>query len=369
MMFASSERDANLYYATRFLAPDPFLYFRLKGRSVILLSDLEYDRARKQARVDRVESLSDWSRRLRAKDPGQSTASDVAAFFLKRHAVRKAVVPRDFPLGFADALRSKGIRLEARPDPFWEERALKSREEVRCIRRTLRHTERAIRKAEETLRRSTLHGRKLLFRGETLTSEKLRRIIDVSLMENRCVASHTIVAPGDQGCDPHCEGSGPVWANRSLVVDVFPRSTETLYYADITRTFVRGKASEAFRRQYEAVKAGQQAGLKRIRAGVNGRVVHEAVAREMESRGFSTGVQKGVRVGFFHGTGHGVGLEIHESPRVNATDHVLRAGEVVTDEPGLYYPGVGAARLEDLLVVTKTGNENLTTYPKRLEIR
>ena len=140
MMFAASEHDANLYYAVKFVVPDPFLFFRVRGRSHIVLSDLEYDRARKQAKVDRVERLSDWAARAKAKGVERPTAADVAALFLKSHGVRKTLVPQDFPLGFALAMRKRGILLEAKSDPFWEERVLKSRGEVALIRQSLRHT-------------------------------------------------------------------------------------------------------------------------------------------------------------------------------------------------------------------------------------
>jgi Xaa-Pro aminopeptidase len=106
-----------------------------------------------------------------------------------------------------------------------------------------------------------------------------------------------------------------------------------------------------------------------VAPGVNGKEVHRAIQSEMESRGYATEKRKGVMVGFFHGTGHGLGLDVHEPPRINSTEHWLKKGEVVTVEPGLYYPGVGAVRIEDLLVVTEKGSQNLTVYPKKLEIR
>lgn len=368
MMYAASEHDSDLYYAVKFSVPDPFPYFRISGKSSILMSDLELNRSQKQAKVDQVLSYSDFQ--LRAKKAGveKPGVADVTAHYLKSRKVSKVLVPDNFNIGLADALRKRGIVVEAKPDPFFEERVYKTAEEVRMITASLRHTEAAIHKLEDLLRRSRISGRNLVHRGTKVTSELLKKVLNVSMMENNCVGSHTIVASGDQGCDPHCEGTGPVWANQSLIVDVFPRSGDTFYYADITRTFVKGKASPALKRQYEAVKVAQEKGIRMVAPGVNGRDVHRTIQKDMESRGYFTEKRKGTMVGFFHGTGHGLGLDVHEPPRVNSSDHVLKKGEVVTVEPGLYYPGVGAVRIEDLLVVTPGGHKNLTVYPKRLEI-
>ena len=236
------------------------------------------------------------------------------------------------------------------------------------ITQSLRHTEAAIHKLEDLLRASKIVGKKLRYRGQWVTSELLKKVLNVSMMENNCIGSHTIVASGNLGCDPHNEGTGTVWANQSLIVDVFPKSADSFYYADITRTFVKGKATPALKAQYEAVKAAQEKGIRMVAPGVNGRAVHQAIQKDMEARGYYTERRKGTMVGFFHGTGHGLGLDVHEPPRVNSSEHILKKGEVVTVEPGLYYPGVGAVRIEDLLVVTEKGHQNLTVYPKKLEI-
>lgn len=368
MMYAASEHDSNLYYAVKFSVPDPFPYFRIGNKSIILMSDLELGRSQKQAKVDEVLPYSDAQTAAKRKGLERPGVADVSAHFLKSRGVRKVTVPDNFNAGLADALRQRGIQVVPKPDPFFEERVLKNAEEVRMITQSLRHTEAAIHKLEDLLRRSKIVGKRLSYRGTWVTSELLKKVLNVSMMENNCIGSHTIVASGNQGCDPHQEGTGPVWANQSLIVDVFPRSADTFYYADITRTFVKGKASPELKRQYEAVRHAQELGIGKVAPGVNGREVHQAIQRDMESRGYRTEKRKGTMVGFFHGTGHGLGLDVHEPPRVNASDHVLRSGEVVTVEPGLYYPGVGAVRIEDLLVVTDKGHRNLTVYPKKLEI-
>jgi Xaa-Pro aminopeptidase len=180
------------------------------------------------------------------------------------------------------------------------------------------------------------------------------------------VPAGTIVAGGDQACDPHERGYGALYADSLIILDVFPRDAKTGYFGDMTRTVLRGRASEAQRKLWETVKAGQALALKRVKAGVDGMTIHKAIQELFAARGFPTEVRNGRRVGFFHGTGHGLGLEIHEHPRLQKV--VLKDRQVLTVEPGLYYPGVGGAREEDVVVVTKTGCRILSRFPKQLEI-
>ena len=194
----------------------------------------------------------------------------------------------------------------------------------------------------------------------------LRAEIDSAVLRAGGVPTGTIVAGGDQACDPHERGHGPLHADSLIILDVFPRDAKSGYFGDMTRTVLRGRASEAQRKLWETVKAGQALALKRIKAGIDGMTIHKAIQEFFASRGFTTGVRNGRRVGFFHGTGHGLGLEIHEHPRLQKV--VLKDRQVLTVEPGLYYPGVGGARQEDVVVVTKTGCRILSRFPKQLEI-
>ncbi|HET8575937.1 MAG TPA: M24 family metallopeptidase, partial [Methylomirabilota bacterium] len=184
------------------------------------------------------------------------------------------------------------------------------------------------------------------------------------LMENDCIAQHTIIACGEQGVDPHNQGSGPIRPHQGIIFDIFPRSSATRYFADMTRTVVKGRASDELKRIYDAVLAAQLRGIALVRAGASGAAIHAEVNRTLEDRGYLTGVVNGRNQGFFHGTGHGVGLDIHEPPRVSRVDQQLEAGHVVTVEPGLYYPGRGAVRIEDIVVVEEGGCRNLTRAPK-----
>jgi Xaa-Pro aminopeptidase len=206
----------------------------------------------------------------------------------------------------------------------------------------------------------------LKWAGKILTSEILRAEIDSAILRAGGVPTNTIVAGGDQACDPHERGFGPLKADSLIILDIFPREAKTGYWGDMTRTVVRGRASEKQRKLWEAVKAGQALALNQIKAGVDGMSIHKTITELFNRRGFPTEVRNGRRVGFFHGTGHGLGLEIHEYPRLQKV--TLKAGQCLTVEPGLYYPGIGGARIEDVVIVTRSGCKILSRFPKVLEI-
>jgi Xaa-Pro aminopeptidase len=367
LIIAASEADANLYYATRFLAPDPFIFLEVAGEKALLLSDLEIDRGRQQAAVQTVLPLSRYEEGARRAGEGTGLAA-AAARLLRERGVPAVTVPANFPLGLADDLRARGVTVWAKPDPFYEARTVKTAEEVAAISHALATTEGAMDVAISALRAAEIRDGLLMLEGEILTSERVRRMVAAYLLERDYLAQHTIVAGGDQSCDPHEEGHGPLRAHAAIIIDIFPRSIATRYHGDLTRTVVRGEASAALRSQYAAVRAAQEEALASIRAGVEGREVHARVCSLFEARGYQTGEAGGRMQGFFHGTGHGLGLEIHEPPRVSKIPAVLQAGNVVTVEPGLYYPGVGGVRLEDVVLVTEGGCTNLVKYLKFLEI-
>ncbi|HEY5594875.1 MAG TPA: Xaa-Pro peptidase family protein [Nitrospiria bacterium] len=368
LMIANSETDSNLYYTTKFLAPDPFIFFQINGHKTMVMSDLELDRAKAQARVNEVLSYAKVEQPLKEKGLTEPKTIDVVDACLKERGVKRLLVPGEFGFRHAEALQARGYSLTTKPDPFFEERVLKSSEEISAITETQRATEASVEAAIEVIRESTIKKDELIFRGGVLTAEAIKKIINVKLMEMDCIAQHTIVACGIQGCDPHDEGSGPLRPNQSIVMDVFPRSGKTRYYADMTRTVVKGRATDALRKLYDTVHRAQEEGISMVKDGVEGQTIHHRIMTIFEQSGYETGPKNGRMQGFFHGTGHGVGLDIHEPPRISKAKWALKAGEVVTVEPGLYYPDIGAVRIEDLVVVTKTGCTNLTRSPKVLEL-
>ena len=370
LIVADSERDANMLYATGLFVPDPFIYLKTRGRPLIVMSDLEIDRARAQARHCRVVSLNAYQQKLRARGIKRPGLAQVVRRILREKGIRRVTVPGDFPLGLATDLEKLGVKAKARPGTFFPEREIKSAAEVRKISAALMMAEVGMAEGMEVLRRAKIgRDRKLIYHNLPLTSEKLRSVIDCAILQAHGLAANTIVAGGRQACDPHERGYGPLRANEPIIVDIFPRSQKTGYFGDITRTVVRGHASEAARKLYHTVFQGQKIAFRNMCAGVPTAGVHQAVQQFFEQQGYRTGRRKGRMEGFFHGTGHGLGLEIHEAPRVGATSTGrLRPGQVVTVEPGLYYPEIGGVRLEDVALVTTNGARNLTRFEKVLEI-
>lgn len=367
LIVAPSDIDADMLYASRFWAPDPFIFLEHKGKRTLVLTDLEIGRGRREATADEFVPFNKIEREIQGNSKKAPPYEKVLARFLKQRGVRSAIVPANFPLRFAQELERERIRLRATNGQFWPERETKSDNEIKKIEQALRITEIGLKRAIEVLKQSTIgRDKKLRWTGKVLTSERLRAEIDTAILHHGGMPIGTIVAGGDQACDPHDRGSGPLFANSLIILDVFPRDAKSGYYGDITRTVLRGRASEAQRNLWQTVKDGQSLALKRIRAGVDGRTIHQAVRDLFTQRGYPTEVRKGKNVGFFHGTGHGLGLEVHDYPRLQKV--VLKERQVLTVEPGLYYPGLGGVRHEDVVVVTKSGCRILSRFPKQLEI-
>jgi Xaa-Pro aminopeptidase len=281
------------------------------------------------------------------------------------------LVPADFPLGEADALREAGVDVTPDgTDVVTTIRATKTPTEIGHVREAQRANEAAMAAAERLLGGSTVASDGTLqYDGETLTSERIKEEIEITLLRHGCGLDETIVACGADAADPHDRGSGPLRADESVIVDVFPRSKETKYHADMTRTFVKGDASPELRHRFEVTDAARRAALDAVEPGVTGEAVHDVVCDVYEEAGYPTlRSDPETEVGFIHSTGHGVGLDVHELPRVSPDGGELQPGHVVTIEPGLYDPSVGGVRIEDLVVVTENGHENLTDYPVELEL-
>jgi len=370
LIIDTTENNADLLYRTNFFVPDPVIYIEHNGEKILVLSDLEIDRGKNEATVDVVLSLSDYQRRLLSKKRKRLKFVDIADEVLKDLKIKKALVPGMFSIKYADELRKRGYTIKVSgEEPFFKERLKKTPQEVGSLKDALRKTARAMDLAIRMVASSEIRRNKLYIDGQILTSEKVKGEVSAELSRMGYNASHTIVASGVHSFMPHHSGEGPIFADKPLVIDIFPRSQDTGYFGDMTRTVIRGEPSEKLVRMYNTVLNGQKLGISMIKDGVKGRDIHTAIVEYFNESGFETGNLNGKQQGFIHSTGHGLGLEIHEPPRIGMGDEILREGNVVTVEPGLYYEKVGGIRIEDVVVVEKNGCTNLTKYPKRFRVK
>jgi Xaa-Pro aminopeptidase len=388
--------DASQRYLSGFTAPDPFVTLyrsreagatdaapstgvagpggsdRAAGTVHLLVSSLEFGRARADSRADEVVRYADYDYQSLVGEHGRTGAKvRVLGEFLAERGVESVGVPGRFPAAVADGLRERGLAVAPEAgdeDPIETARAVKTDEEVANVRAAQRANEAAIRAAERAIRDAEVVDGVLRADGDPLTAEAVRETIEVTLLRHGCALDEAIVACGADAADPHERGAGPLRANEPIVVDVFPRSKATGYHADTTRTFLRGEASATVREWFDVVDRARRAAIDAVAPGVTGEAVHRAANDVIEAAGFPTLLSDPTaETGFVHSTGHGVGLEVHEAPRIAPDGGRLETGHVITIEPGLYDPEVGGVRIEDLLVVTDEGVENLTDYPIELQ--
>jgi Xaa-Pro aminopeptidase len=359
VVYASS-RDADMRYLTRFVSSDPFVFFkRARENGVIIVSQMETGRAsRESSSAVMTRTQAGLPEILKTeKDPWKSTAKMIAG-----QTGKKILVPSNFPIALANAL-GEFCTVTVDPGTVHSMRAKKSRDEIRAMKRVQKVTEKAMETAVSLIRRSSVRKGMLYLDGVQLTAEFVKLSMHRLLLEHECGAVDTIVSCGGDTAIPHMTGTGPLYANEPIVIDIFPVDEKTGYYADMTRTVSKGKPSQDIVDMYETLREAQHLGISRITSGVSGAVVHQDVVDFFKDRGYESDTR-----GFVHNLGHGVGLQVHELPTVGPTGTTLEPGNVITVEPGLYYPGIGGVRLEDMGAVTKTGFDNFTQFPEDLVV-
>ena len=370
LLYAASERCADLLYETGFSAPDPFLWYSVKEQNAVVVSILEVGRAVKQCHPDiQVMSFPEAARRWGMHTAGRHKAANYIAAMARHLLINTWEVPATFPYGLAAELLKQGLNLIPNPT-FSPGRACKTALEIKHIRNGVKLAEQGLARALDILRQAEI-GRDdtLVWQGRTLLAETIKGEIDAEIARRGGAAAHTIAAHGQQAADPHQEGHGPIQAHTPIVLDIFPRDNATGYFGDLTRTVVKGKAPDIVSQAFAAVRKTQLAALAMLRPGVTGEAIQKTVTEMFTATGFPTDLDANPPRGFFHSTGHGLGLEVHEAPSLSSAGAApLLVGNVVTVEPGLYYPEWGGVRLENVAVITPEGHENLTYAPVELEI-
>ena len=373
LIFADSFRSADMRHAVPLGVPDPFLYAERNGTRHIFTSSMEAVRLRELGLFEvHVREELGFDELMDSGIGSREVGAQLALRAVASVGLRRVSVPETFPIWLADRLRAEGVELDVDQDLFDDRRRAKTDAQIAGIRRAQRAAEAAMDACRELLRRAEIRGDELLLDGEQLTVERVKGDMNAIFAAHDTTADEYIVAPGAQGAVGHDMGSGPIRPNTPLVVDIFPRDNASGVYTDMTRTFVVGEVADDVREWHRLCKEALDNALTGIRAGADCRALFDGTCALFEAAGEPTQRTKQpgetLSDGFFHGLGHGVGLEVHEEPSLGrAAEKKLVAGDVVTVEPGLYRAGYGGVRLEDIVLVTETGAENLTNYPYDLE--
>jgi Xaa-Pro aminopeptidase len=367
VLFGESYHHPSILWRTGFLVPDPLVYIEVNGDATLYVSGLEYTRAQKEARVEKVVRFDDADFRARREVEGELAAfGGMIVARLGAAGVDQARVDPEFPVALVRAIEKGDIVVRSEEPLFEDERRAKTEVEAASVHRSQQAAQGAIDRARAILAEAEVRDGMLYRDGEPLTSGRLIAAIESDLLSHGYGADGTIAAGGSAAADPHVSDSGHLPAGKGVILDVFPFGKQSRYFGDITRTFVVGEPNQAWQHMYDAVKAAHAKALSLVHPGANGRDIHRAVCQTLYDAGFGASTKGFERNGvptMIHGTGHGVGLAVHEAPRVSDIDIELREGDVITIEPGLYSAEEGGVRLEDTVLLTPDGYRNLTDYP------
>lgn len=280
----------------------------------------------------------------------------------RRFGLTEAVVPADFPLALADFLRDGGVSVRADGAMFDLRRRSKTPAQLEGIRR-----------AQHAAELAMAHIRRRLGEGDELTAEGLRAEARTIFVENGAITHDMLViAAGAHGADPHDEGSGVIPSGVPVVVDIFPRDMASGCWGDITRTFCIGEPPDELADWHRVVREAQLKAMEVVRPGISAGDPYAVACDVLEAAGYATrrtvGEGEILEEGFVHYLGHGLGLELHEAPTLDDGGETLVVGDVITIEPGLYRPGFGGCRIEDVVVVTEGGYALLTDSPYELVV-
>jgi Xaa-Pro aminopeptidase len=371
LIFADTIRSPEMRHEVPVSVPDPFLYFEQNGSKLAMVSSFEVERLREVGIDAHPYESFGWDELVGKGIPREEVDLELTLRAAREWGVSSVAVPSTFPLEVADRLRAAGIDLNVDRDLFLERRRVKTKAELDGIRRAQKGADAAMGAARELFRQAEQRNGSVLLDGEPLTSERVKHEILRVFGEHGLAADEFIVSHGPQSAVGHDMGSGEIRPDEPIVIDIWPRDRESMCYADMTRTFVIGTPSDELKEYHRLVYDALQRSLEATRAGVEGRAVFTEVCELFQEAGYATQLSKEpgevLDSGFYHGLGHGVGLEVHEQPWLGRAPGSLVAGDVVTLEPGLYRHGYGGCRLEDLALVTDNGCENLTDFPYDLQ--
>jgi Xaa-Pro aminopeptidase len=356
LIYGDTIRSPELRHEVPVPIPDAFVYAEKDGGRYVFVGSLEIPRIEGQNGIV-IVPLEDLGidELVASGVPWHESERQVVLRACQKIGLERAVTPRAFPLEKADFLRANGISLETDGDIFDSRRRTKNASELAGIRRAQAGAERAMGVIRD------------------LTCEELQGLALQAFSESGVIAPDmVIVSHGEQTAIGHEPGHGPISEGEAVIADLYPQDPVSGCYADMTRTFCMGEPPEELVRYHDLVKEALDRAVDAIRLGITGKELHRMTCELFQEHGFPTQLTKDpdrpLEDGFFHGLGHGVGLEVHEQPGLGRTGEELVAGDVLAVEPGLYRKGFGGCRLEDLVLVTDDGAEVLTDFDYGLTV-
>ena len=334
---------------------------------------MEYSRVLKDSNYSRVYEIATLTKDIVKKENISQLEFNnafIIKHFFEKYKAKSVSIPRNFPSFILVQLQDLGIPIFIEKASIFSQREQKRESEIKLIRRANRASAHGLLIAQSALLNSKIISGYLYLDGSRLTSERLRKMIEISLMEKGAFADETIVAGGLQATDPHQIGYGPLRSNELIIVDIFPRLKAYGYYGDMTRTFLKGKANTHQRNLVHCVRMAQKLAISKVKANVSGYSLHRSVRNYFKAAGYRTEqrVDSNSFVGFIHSTGHGLGLDIHEAPSIGVSKNRLKRNHVITIEPGLYYPEIGGCRIEDVFLVEDNGVKKLSKFNYQWEL-
>jgi len=375
LIVADTVRSPELRHEVPLAVPDPFLYAEVDGKRSVVVGSME---------ASRIEDLGTGLEVLTYEDVGvdellkrgldfYAHEQEMHLAACRRLGVERAVTPTTFPLGIGDHLRANAIELTADQRFFDERRRVKTEHELAGIRRACRAVEAGMAVGVDMLKSATRSNGVLTLDGEPLTCERIKLEVERAFGEHGASAEEFIVSHGAQTAVGHDGGSGPIASDDVVLFDLFPRDRESACYSDFTRTFALGSPSDELREYHRLAREALDMAVAAVKPGVKGSDIHRMVCDFFHEHGHKTQLHKeegeAIVDGYFHATGHGVGLEVHEQPGVGRIEsEPLVEGDVIALEPGLYRHGYGGVRLEDLILVTAGGAEVLTSFTYDFEL-
>lgn len=363
----ASTKNSDMRYALKVDVSDPVFLLEMEEEKLVFLDSREIGVFEKHNTDKNIKAilLDPILGEAKKKLEETSNVNKLAWHLFEVYKMTSVDVPSSFPLDMADFLRAKGIEIKI-VNPFYPERERKNEKEAGCVRMNLKNLYPAYERIEAILQEAVIEGDYLKYQGDFLTSEFMKKEVEHVLINHDLFDEEgMIISCAEDSAIPHHRGSGILKSNRPIICDIFPRGRENGYFADMTRTYVKGIANSEFEKMYAAVSFVQGQAIKMVAPGVAAKSIYDFCAQTFLQMGFDVGEK-----GFTHGTGHGLGLDVHENPFVNKySEAILEEGNIITIEPGLYYPEIGGVRIEDNILVTKDGCENLTQYHKNYLIK